>query len=70
MQINLNLNADKIKSDLRRAWEENTALCLVAGATALTGVAKLINANTERKNSKTWRKEVNRREKADSKRLK
>lgn len=68
--MQININADKIKADLRRAWEENTALVLVAGATALTGVAKLMNANTERKNSKTWRKEVDRRTIADRKRIK
>lgn len=68
--MQININADKIKTDLKRAWEQNTALCLIAGATALTGVAKLMSANTERKNSKTHRKEVNRRIKADAKRLK
>jgi hypothetical protein len=29
----------------------------------LSGAAKLMNANTSRKNAKTWRREVNRREK-------
>lgn len=67
--MQININADKIKADLKRAWEENTAMCLIAGATALTGVARLMQANTERKNSNTHRKEVNRRIKADAKRL-
>lgn len=29
----------------------------------LTGVSKLLNANTARQNSKTWKREVKRREK-------
>jgi len=68
--MQININADKIKSDLRKAWEENTALCLLAGATALSGVAKLMNANTQRKYAKIHKKEVDRRIKADRKALK
>lgn len=63
--MQININADKIKADLKRAWEQNTALCLVAGATALSGVAKLVNARANSRNSKAWKKEVDRRTKAD-----
>lgn len=37
----------------------------IAGATALA-VAKVMQANTERKNSKTWKKEVERRAMKDA----
>lgn len=65
--MNININADKIKADLKKAWEENTALCMLAGATALSGVAKLMNARANSRNSKAWKKEVDRRTKADRK---
>ena len=65
--MQININVDGIKAKLQKAWDEQPALCLAAGATALTGVAKLINANTARKNSKTWRKEVDRRIKVEKK---
>ena len=65
--MQINLNADKIKADIKKAWEENTALCLLAGATALSGVAKLVNARAANRNSKAWKKEVDRRTKADKK---
>lgn len=65
--MNVNINADKIKADLKKAWEENTALCMLAGATALSGVAKLMNARANSRNSKAWKKEVDRRTKADRK---
>lgn len=65
--MQINLNADKIKADVKKAWEENTALCLLAGATALSGVAKLMNARANSRNSKAWKKEVDRRVKTDKK---
>lgn len=65
--MTINLNADKIKADIKKAWEENTALCLLAGATALSGAAKLLNARAASRNSKAWKKEVDRRTKADRK---
>ena len=66
--MQVNLNTDNIKAKLKKAWDEQPALVLAAGATALTGIAKLMQANTNRKNSKTWRKEVDRRIKVEKKR--
>lgn len=43
--------------------EDNPLIAAGIGAALLTGAAKLMNANTARKNSKTWAKEVNRRTK-------
>lgn len=65
--MQINLNADKIKADIKKAWEENTALCLLAAATALSGGAKLLNARANSRNSKAWKKEVDRRTKQDRK---
>jgi hypothetical protein len=49
---------DKIKAK----WNEDPMTCMVVGSLAATAVAKLISANTNSRNSKTWRKEVARRE--------
>lgn len=46
-----------------KAWsQENPGLALAGAATALIAVAKLIQVNTEYQNSKTWKKEVERRQ--------
>jgi hypothetical protein len=52
---------DKFIANLKSAAEESPLIAVgvaVAGVSALT---KLLNANTERKNSKAWAKEVDRR---------
>lgn len=64
--MQININVDGIKTKLKKAWDEQPALCLAAGATALSGVAKLINADANRRNSLAWKKEVKRRTKNDS----
>lgn len=46
---------------LREAAEERPLEALAIGAIAVTATAKIINANTERRNSTTWQKEVERR---------
>lgn len=46
---------------LKKQVEENPLLAAGVLAGVLTGASKLMNANTARKNSKTWKKEVNRR---------
>lgn len=52
----------RISSKLMDQVEENPVAALVIGGVALQGGAKLMKANTERKNAKTWRREVARRE--------
>lgn len=47
--------------NLKRQAEENPIVALIVGAGAITAVTKLLQANTERKNSQTWAKEVDRR---------
>jgi hypothetical protein len=46
---------------LKKQVEENPLVAMGIGAAVLSGLAKLMNANSARKNSNTWRKEVNRR---------
>lgn len=58
-----NFDTTKLKTQL----EENPLIGLGLGAALLSGAAKLLNANTARKNSKTWRREVVRREKNSKK---
>lgn len=47
--------------NLKRQAEENPLAALAIGAATVTAVTKLMQANTERKNSTTWAKEVDRR---------
>lgn len=46
---------------LKKQIEENPLVAAGIGAAILSGGAKLMNANTARKNSKTWKREVERR---------
>lgn len=57
-----------IKTNLQKAWDDSPALCLTAGATAMTAVVQLVKVNNERRNAATYRKEVNRRVKKDTRR--
>jgi hypothetical protein len=50
-------------SKLKEQVEDNPLVAAGIGAALLTGAAKLMNANTARKNAKTWKREVKRREK-------
>ena len=62
--MSLKDDARRIKNRTITAFEENPILVMGMGAAALSGVAKLMNARTNQKNSKTYRREVARREKA------
>jgi hypothetical protein len=55
----MQINFDTTK--LKRQIEENPLVAAGVFAAVLQGGAKLMQANTQRKNSKTWKKEVNRR---------
>lgn len=43
---------------------DNPLVAAGVGAALLSGAAKLMNANTRRKNANTWQKEVRRRERS------
>ncbi len=49
---------------LKEQIEDQPLIALGIGAALLSGVAKLVNANTGRRNSKTWSREVKRRERS------
>lgn len=51
----------KYIDNLKRRAEENPLVAATLAVTAATAVAKLMSANTERQNSKTWKREVDRR---------
>ena len=42
-------------------FEENPGFIIAAAGALFAGAAKLMNANTSRKNAKTWKNEVDRR---------
>lgn len=49
-------------TNLKHQIEEQPLIAAGVGIALLNGVAKLISVNNDRKNSKTWRREVVRRE--------
>lgn len=57
----MQFNFDTTK--LKQQVEDNPLAAAGIGAALLAGASKLMNANTARKNSKTWKREVKRREK-------
>jgi len=52
---------NKAKDRLIQAWNENPLAVIAIASLAATAASKLINASTERANSRTWAKEVDRR---------
>lgn len=55
------------KRKLKQLWDENPVIVIVLGIATANAGAKMMQANTDRKREKSWRREVNRREKADRK---
>ena len=51
----------KFVTNLRRQIEENPLESIVVLTAATAVVIKLMNANTDRNNAKSWKKEVERR---------
>ena len=60
--MQINIDTTKLKQQIA----DNPLVAAGLGAALLNGAAKLMNANTGRKNAKTWRREVTRREKKKS----
>jgi hypothetical protein len=58
-KFSLNFDTSKLKAQV----EDNPLVAAGLGAALLSGAAKLMQANTNRSNAKTWRREVKRREK-------
>jgi len=61
----MKINFDTTK--LKEQAEDNPLIAAGIGIALLNGVAKLMQANTQRKNSKTWNREVRRRETSSKK---
>jgi hypothetical protein len=53
-----------VKLKLQQAWEENPLAVITVGALAVTAAAKLLDSTTAAKNSRAWKKEVDRRDRA------
>jgi hypothetical protein len=49
------------KDKIKQAWDENPMAVIGISAAALTAVAKIAQVAVEANNSRTWKKEVNRR---------
>jgi hypothetical protein len=49
------------KDKIKQAWDENPMAVIGISAAAITAVAKIAQVAVEANNSRTWRKEVNRR---------
>ena len=56
------MDKKRFAENLKRQIEENPGGFVMAVVTAFGVATKLMHENTQRKNSKTWRKEVDRRE--------
>lgn len=64
MQINIDTTGlKKFADNLSKQVQENPIGALMVGSAAAAVVTKLMNANTARKNAKSWKKEVDRRTK-------
>jgi hypothetical protein len=62
------MNMDKVKHKIQQALEENPLTVVAVASGAALAVAKLITAVTEAKNSRTWKKEVDRRDRVSKRR--
>lgn len=51
----------KFWNNLKYQAEQNPIAALAVGAAVLTAATKLMQANTERENARSWAKEVDRR---------
>jgi hypothetical protein len=49
------------KDKIKQAWDENPMAVIGISAAAITAVAKIAQVAVEANNSRTWKKEVNRR---------
>lgn len=61
----MNKSLNDIKAKLSKLWDENPVLMIVLGIAGANAGAKLMHANSERKNARSWDREVRRREKSD-----
>jgi hypothetical protein len=55
------------QAKLKKLWDENPVIVLVLGIATANAGSRLIQANSQRRNSKAWDRETKRRVKADKK---
>lgn len=60
-----NASIKNLQANAKRLWNENPMMCIVLGIASANASAKLMSANSARRNSKAWTHEVKRREKND-----
>lgn len=56
------MNVTAAKDKIRQAWDENPLAVIAVASGAVIATAKLIDSTTAARNSRVWKKEVNRRE--------
>jgi hypothetical protein len=52
---------NRFLENLKREAEENPVIALGVAAGLVTAISQLVNASANKRNSTSWRKEVNRR---------
>jgi hypothetical protein len=52
---------NSLKTKIKQAWEENPLAVITVAAIAATAAAKVIESMTAANNSRSWKKEVDRR---------
>ena len=58
-------NIDKAKAKLKKAWEEQPVIVIMVASATASVVLKTIETMNATRNSKSWAKEVDRRDKMD-----
>lgn len=58
---------DRFIENLKNQAEENPVLAMGVAAGLITAISQLINSTTNKKNSKAWAKEVDRRDRVSKK---
>lgn len=53
---------NRFLENLKREAEENPVIALGVAAGLVTAISQLVNASANKRNSASWRKEVNRRD--------
>lgn len=63
----INASIKDIQNKAKRLWDENPVLTIALGIAAANAGAKVMQANSARRNAKSWNREVKRREQNDRK---
>lgn len=58
-------NIDKVKTKLKKAWEEQPVIVIMVASATASVVLKTIETMNATRNSRAWAKEVDRRDKMD-----